>query len=400
MELAVAVMTQGWNNDHAWNETAEETAALSALKTDRAKLVSGEIDASCRYLLHALFRPLDDILDRPLSVEDARLLKPRILKETVVPHLEARQRQHTLARSVPSLKPVADATSRKVASQYEAAPYPRWQSLHRSREGSLKAALGRHFGPERLSFMDSRFDVLIAGCGTGQQALQAATAYGSTARLLAMDLSTASLGYASDMANCHAIDNVDFVQGDILDCGLLDRDFDVIECVGVLHHMTEWRAGWTELLRKLKPNGLMYIGLYSATSRANLRNLRSDPSYPGPGCSNGAARKYRRELLLRTEGQHGSELKLSRDFHALNAFRDLILHESEAHVALEEITEFLDTNGLIFRGFTLEQQVEQEFAAAFPARPLPGTLADWAAFELANPRTFDAMYRFWIERRN
>ena len=89
-----------------------------------------------------------------------------------------------------------------------------------------------------------------------------------------------------------------------------------------------------------------------------------------------------------------------RDFYALNAFRDLVLHESEAHVTLDEITEFLDTNGLVFRGFTLEHQVEQEFAAAFPTRPLPGTLADWAAFERTNPRTFDAMYRFWIERRN
>jgi hypothetical protein len=28
----------------------------------------------------------------------------------------------------------------------------------------------------------------------------------------------------------------------------------------------------------------------------------------------------------------------------------------------------------------------------------PGRLEDWARYEAENPRTFDAMYRFWCER--
>ena len=397
-ELAVAFMVQGWNNDHAWAETTAETAALDELAIDREKLAGGDINSSRRFLLHALYRPLDQIVMPPLIIDEARRLKPRILRDTIAPHLEALERQRQLARNIPVLKPLADITSRKVAAQYEAAPYPRWQSLHKSPPGSLKRALTRHFTIEKLAFMEGHFDVLVAGCGTGQQALQSAVAYGPNARLVAMDLSATSLGYASDMAKVHGVQTISFVQGDILDCGLLDKTFDIIECVGVLHHMANWRAGWTSLLRQLKPGGLMYIGLYSATSRANLRALRVEPSYPGPACSNRVAREYRRELMMRPPGVPGSELKVSRDFYALNAFRDLVLHESEAHIGLEEIAEYLSQSRLVFRGFTIEPQVAAEFAAKYTGQPLPGSLNDWSEFERANPRTFDRMYCLWVER--
>ncbi len=38
--------------------------------------------------------------------------------------------------------------------------------------------------------------------------------------------------------------------------------------------MADWRAGWRALLGVVKPGGLMYVGLYSATSRAGLVALR------------------------------------------------------------------------------------------------------------------------------
>ena len=60
--------------------------------------------------------------------------------------------------------------------------------------------------------------------------------------------------------------------------------------------------------------------------------------------------------------------------------------------------DFLDENGLAFRGFTLDPLVLQAFAAEFPASAWPGALSDWKAFEQARPRIFEAMYRFWCER--
>ncbi len=398
-DLALALVVQGWNNDHAWAETPEETAAVAALTVDKMALLDGDREAARRFILRAMYRPLQLICGEALMSADACKLKPRSLRDTVEPRLVDEDRQATLARGLQRLKPLKDATSLKVAGQYEASPYPRWNSLHVSQPGALKQAMVRHFSGEQLAFMDQPFAVLIAGTGTGQQALQAATAYGPQAALTGLDLSGASLGYARAKADDYGIRNVRFVQGDILDIDALGHSFDIIECVGVLHHMADPWTGWRSLLGRLKPHGLMYIGLYSAVSRANLKALRGEPAYPGPGCSDSAARIFRRQLLDRADDAPGGSLKRSRDFFALHAFRDLALHESEQHMMVGQIEAFLAANGLEFRGFTLDPQIQAAFELAYPGSSYPGRLVDWAAFELANPTTFDAMYRFWVGRK-
>jgi SAM-dependent methyltransferase/tetratricopeptide (TPR) repeat protein len=400
VELCLALTVQLWNNDHAWAETQLETAALAGLSIDREHVLAGDVAAARAFMLHALYRPLTALVTPQLTTSEAAKLKPGSLRETVRSQLAALDRQWASASEITPLAPLEDATSLKVASQYEGAPYPRWQTLHRSTPGALKVALQRHVPADRVAFMDRPFDVLIAGSGTGQQALQSASAYGPDARLIALDLSAASLRYAADKARLLGIGTIAFVQGDILACGQLKQHFDIIECVGVLHHLADWRAGWTALLGQLKPQGLMYVGLYSATSRANVRRLRSQDGYPGPGCSDAAARSYRRELMMQDAGHPGFDLKLSQDFYALHAFRDLALHESEAHVSLPDIQAFLAANGLTFCGFTIEPQVASDFAKTIGGPAWPGTLAQWDAYEQAHPRTFDAMYRFWVTRQN
>ena len=397
-DVALVLVAQGWMNDHAWHETPEEVVALEALDIDRAKLLDGDRQSIWNFVCAAMYRPIDALLRPPLRATEVGRLKPRSLRQAIEPHAREQERQHLLASKIPALKPLADATSLKVAGQYEAAPYPRWTTLHVSRPGDLKRSLARLVPVEQLAFMDGAYDVLVAGCGTGQQVLQSATAYGPAARITAMDLSRASLAYAADKAADLKIQNVSFIQGDILDAALLGKRFDIIECVGVLHHMADWRAGWAALLERLKPQGLMYIGLYSAASRANIAALRGDPANPGPGCSDAAARTWRRELMLRADGAAGGTVKTSNDFYALAAFRDLMLHESEVHVTLEEIAAFLDQNNLDFRGFTLEPSVIAEFQSATNASGA-SDLAAWGTYERRHPRTFDAMYRFWVKRR-
>jgi SAM-dependent methyltransferase len=246
--------------------------------------------------------------------------------------------------------------------------------------------------------MDEPFDVLIPGAGTGQHAIGSALAYRPKAKVLAIDLSRRSLAYAKRMADRYEARDLDFAQADILDLGALDRRFDIIESVGVLHHMAEPFTGWRALIDKLKPGGLMLIGLYSAISRKGLGELREDPAFPGPGCSDDAARAFRQALMARAPGEPGHELLISEDFYALHAFRDLVLHESEAQMTLPEIAAFLKENALTFRGFALPPEQWQAFAERFPDDPPPGSLDNWWAYEQDNPRLFDGMYVFWCEK--
>jgi SAM-dependent methyltransferase len=246
--------------------------------------------------------------------------------------------------------------------------------------------------------MNRPFDVLIAGAGTGQHALQSAIGYGENARVLAIDLSAQSLAYAERQRRALAITGVEFMVADILDLDRLGRRFDIIECIGVLHHMADPWAGWNALLHQLNPHGLMYIGLYSALSRRNLIELRNEPGYPGAGCTDAAARDFRASLLDRPERDPGGDVKRSKNFWNLSEFRDLVLHECEHHVTLPEIGRFLSENNLAFRGFTLDRDVLEDFSSRSPGTPWPGGLTEWQRYESDNPRTFDAMYRFWCER--
>lgn len=395
--FALALLAQVWNNDHVWAESDAEIRALEAIAIDKTGLLAGDLEMARRLLLYGLYRPIDSIL-APSQVDDCRNVRPKPFRELLKQYLERRREEERATAEIPRLAPLHNETSRRVARQYEASPYPRWRSLHVSTAGAMKAVLSRFVEPSRLGFMDGDFDVLVAGAGTGKQALQSAFAYGPKARVLATDLSAVSLGYAQSAAKRYDVSNVEFMVADILDLDRLGRQFDIIECVGVLHHMADPWAGWRKLLACLKPGGLMYIGLYSAVSRANIRELRSEPGYPGPDCDDRAARAWRAELLSRGAGTPGGELAISRDFYTLHEFRDLALHPSEQHVTLDEIGRFLDENGLAFRGFTLDPLVIEAFAAHYPDSKWPGTLAEWQEFERSRPRTFDAMYRFWCER--
>src|SRR3989338_8516117 len=64
--------------------------------------------------------------------------------------------------------------------------------------------------------------------------------------------------------------SVEYAQADLLKLGSLERSFDVIESVGVLHHLADPWAGWQVLLSLLHPGGFMELGFYSAAARRNI----------------------------------------------------------------------------------------------------------------------------------
>jgi SAM-dependent methyltransferase len=233
--------------------------------------------------------------------------------------------------------------------------------------------------------------------------VQAALAFGPQARVLAIDLSAASLAYAARMAERFGASNIAFAQADLQT--LLEADpkcagrFQVIECTGVLHHLAEPLRGWRALLPCLADGGLMLVGLYSAVARRSLGALRNDPAYPGPGCSDEALRDFRQVLLDRPADAPGGDLRTSRDFYTTSNFRDLALHVSEHPLTLPEVAQFLAEHGLAFRGFQLERGVLARFRETFPGETWPGSLERWAEFEAANPHTFNGMYNFWCARR-
>ena len=84
-------------------------------------------------------------------------------------------------------------------------------------------------------------------------------------------LSLASLGYALRKANERQVGSIHFAQADLLAMSHIDERFDVIECVGVLHHLDQPDNGLAVLSGLLKSGAYMRIGLYSDRGRIAVR---------------------------------------------------------------------------------------------------------------------------------
>ncbi len=395
MPLLITLIQQCEQNEYVWNITDDEDETLRGLSIEKDQLLSGDLGASLAFIKTLLFRPFTQT-GLSLELDEIRAVKPKALALFLKDITEKFERERVLEQQIKSYGISSDDVSLKVREQYEQSPYPQWNSLHVSKPGSLRDALGTFYDDEKLAFMDEPFDVLIAGCGTGQQAARSASGYGENANLLGIDLSLSSLAYGKRKCEEFGIKNIDFAQADILNLKDLNRQFDIIECIGVLHHMADPFEGWRVLIELLKPGGLMYIGLYSPLARTNIATLRAESNNPGPGCSDNDARAYRTLLMNRKQDQLGYSLRTSPDFYALHEFRDLILHESEQTLGLDEIDSFLQDTRLAFHGFVLNQDNITAFENKFPKDPLPGTLTQWHELEHENPNMFDGMYLMWF----
>jgi SAM-dependent methyltransferase len=398
--FAIALMQQCRANEYVWPVGPEEEAVVGQPFT-LSEPLAGDPTAGRKLLLLSLYKSLAETLGDGIDRHVVSTIRPRDVGEAVQALLAEDDDLRRRAAQVPSLGSVADATSREVAQQYERSPYPRWTSVHVPAHDEMRKRFGEFFKPRQLAFMDRPFEMLVAGCGTGRQAVVAALGL-ANAHVTAIDLSASSLAYASKMAERLGAKNITFAKADILSLHthaphFLSR-FQVIACVGVLHHLADPFEGWRRLLDCLAPGGLMLVGLYSAVARRHLAALRSDPAYPGAGCPDAALRTFRRLLMDRAKGTPGSALVQSPDFYTASEFRDLVCHVNEQHLTLPDIKEFLDRNALTFRGFWLDPQHLHEFRKRYPSEPWPGCLECWETYEQANPRTFDAMYLFWCDK--
>jgi SAM-dependent methyltransferase len=179
--------------------------------------------------------------------------------------------------------------------------------------------------------------------------------------------------------------------------GSLDRRFDLINAAGVFHHMPDPWAGWREINKLMKPNGVMQVGLYSAHARRDIVTARRIIAERGYQPSAAGIRKLRHDLT--TSGDKFAFMQLD-DYFTVSTCRDLLFHVHEVQTTIPEIKAFLDANGLKFIGFDFGALEGQEHYRNLFARNgwSLGDLDRWDAFERANPLLFAGMYIFWVQK--
>ena len=302
--------------------------------------------------------------------------------------------------TIPRLTDIEDEVSRLVKSQYEDNPYPRWvKAAPAPKTENIVEYLYQKFplaSLNRYRRCDNP-DVLIAGCGTGQHSIQSARQF-QGAKVLAIDLSMSSLSYAKRKTKELGLTSIEYAQADLLKLGALGRSFDVIESVGVLHHLADPWAGWRVLLSLLRPGGVMRLGFYSEVARQNIVKARAFIARRGYGTTANEIRRCRQDLMDSGKNTDFWTALITRDFFSISACRDLLFHVQEHLMTLTGIGAFLCDNKLEFLGFEIDASVLNAYKQRFPDDCAATNLEQWQIFENENPNTFYGMYQFWVRK--
>jgi Flp pilus assembly protein TadD/SAM-dependent methyltransferase len=394
--FAGALAQQCFINEYVFAVSEEEAAQARDLENTLAAALAAGADISPLLLAAAAtYSPLHALAqaDRLLQRSWPPAIEALITQQVREPLIE-REIRH----SIPALTTITDDVSRRVQRQYEDMPYPRWiKPAPVGQPVTIDWYLRSQFpaSPFRTSLPPAAFDILIAGCGTGQHAIETAQRF-AQARVLAIDLSRSSLAYAVRQARALGLSHVDYAQADILQLGTLGRSFDLIEVGGVLHHMRDWAEGWRALLTLLRPGGFMHVGLYSALARSDVRAVRAFIAGRGYGDSADDIRRCRLDILRLEESSALRNVTKYADFFTTSDCRDLLFHVHEQQLSIPEIAAFLRQHGLVFLGFT--GPASAAYRARFPADIAMADLDQWHQFETENPMAFVGMYQFWVQK--
>jgi tetratricopeptide (TPR) repeat protein/SAM-dependent methyltransferase len=402
LSFLIALAHQCFCNEYVFFETPEETEQVAALagRIGDALDAGAAVEAEWVAVL-AAYRPiwqlpLAERLGGDLLLNGDIKLASLLRRQVHEPLAERR-----IAEALPTLTPVSDGVSQAVRAQYEENPFPRWLSLRLENPRPVAALMTNLFPHmrDRPVAWPTAPRILVAGSGTGRHPIATARRF-QGASVLSCDLSRASLAYATRKARQLGIDNLELVHADILELGVLDERFDMVESSGVLHHMRDPIAGWRVLVGLLKPGGLMNIGLYSEIAHRRVLEVVSFIEAAGYERSPDGIRRCRHAIMELADDHPVHGIIHEDEFYTASNFRDLFQHVQVHRYALPQLATILDDLGLEFVGFELPNNaILHAYRDRFPDDETAVSLDSWHEFELDHPNLFNGMYQFWVMKR-
>ncbi len=151
-----------------------------------------------------------------------------------------------------------DLTTQKVKNMYEKYPYPS-PSTELNQANELLNLL-RIFELESKIKLEGK-NILDAGSGSGHRITNVAEFF-KKCNFLGIDISDTSLEIANELKNIKKLQNIKFLKHNIMsDIENLGK-FDIVLCMGVLHHLSNPTRGLQILTNTLKDDGIIFLYLY------------------------------------------------------------------------------------------------------------------------------------------
>ncbi|MFN7677212.1 MAG: class I SAM-dependent methyltransferase [Cyanobacteriota bacterium] len=280
--------------------------------------------------------------------------------------------------------PPLDAATPVVSAFYDRFPYPgdplqdgpppgyNWRWCVDSVVAAVRGAL-----PPRPAGGGPRpWRVLDAGCGTG-----VSTDYlchlNPGATVLAVDISPGTLEVARERlrrsGGAAQARELRIERRSLLDLENEGR-FDLINSVGVLHHMDRPEAGLRALAARLAPGGLLHLFLYAEAGRWEIHRTQRALGLLGADPGDTGLRLGRALLTTLPPGnrlRRHHEERWALDTAANANFADMYLHPRETSFTVSSLLAFLREANLSFAGFSNPEVWD-------PARLLSGELLERA----------------------
>jgi SAM-dependent methyltransferase len=404
--LVAAICLQNFRNEYIHFVDAEEEETLQQLLITVTELKGNDewktADIEGLLLLLGMYYKLYDLPIRDKLLSFTIETWPNVLASVAEATLFNIQEEMNWLTKVESIGSISNETSRKVQSQYEENPYPRWHRLFKAKN---KLNYFNH-QTEQLNHTDKsgfnhedhvkKPNILVAGSGTGAHPLNIAANF--ECEVTAIDITRRSIAYAMMMQDKYKLNNVKFFQLDILELEQLNTTFDAAESCGVIHHMLEPEQGLQAIIKVIKPGGTLKLGLYSELARRSFMPIRKLYLESGMVANEKNIRDVRHGILNSSEmlKKYSPLLSLG-DFFCTSGCRDLLFHEQEHCFSIPQLQELIKKFRLNFLGFVFTNAIISKNFVELYGQDRLDDLDAWSQFEQKNPDIFIGMYQFVVE---
>ena len=397
--FTIALGSQCFLNEYAYYISEEEKYILEKLKEKIQNNINSNQDStlaliSCYQSLFSINNKFIDLTNYKTNNKEFNELLDLQFREIVI--------EKSISKKIKRIGLITNSTSKQVKNQYELNPYPRWRYNSYAKENQINflsvissEIYPNKIQPNHIELTNKHLNILIAGCGTGIQILEASRY--RNCEITAIDFSNASISYAKRKVDEYGMTNIRFIEMDLLELPQLNKKFDLIECSGVLHHMKNPEKGLTNLIDSLEPKGFLKLGLYSKYARQEILKARELIKEKGIEPTLEGIRIFRKNVL-NADIKDLHEITNWSDFYSTSMCRDLCFHSQEKCYSLIEIQTMLETNNLEFLGFTLPKDIKDNYQVKNQNLESLKDLQIWDQFEKQNPNSFKEMYQFWTRK--
>ncbi|MBF0307991.1 MAG: tetratricopeptide repeat protein [Magnetococcales bacterium] len=394
--LLLALALHCFHGGYAWFETEQERQWIGEeqdrlVRNGPAYPAERWVMLACYRVFHRIPGLVDALPDHPVP-----LLK-ELLRHTVMEPLEEEQEMPHIPLATSQMPGLTCA----VRERYDDLAHPRWLPrfpLLPSAMPGLEAWLAQCC--PRVPLADWRpvnpLQVLVAGCGSGEETIRLAARLPS-ARLLAVDDNCSALAYARRAARLLGVENVRFAQADLSRLGEWQENFHLIVGGEKLLSGTDASVLWRSLVELLAPGGILRLTMESERGLKERHRLREWIAKHGDLPTAAGLRQLRRTLLDQPGLWPG--LRHSPEFYSLPGCRELLFSESGRGFRLPTIAAMSIELGLTVLGLELEDpRLMPRYRGRFLEDETGTDLLLWDRFEEETP--LGSHYRIWFQEGN